>query len=353
MEVLNKAVRCFLVAGLLSLPGGLCAQGARAILSAASKTLSPQTVSSLQRSVLTAAKRSDIRLSVARLDHGILLNCPAHLRPHSSAFLFQTQYQGHPEIWAATAGHTAQPGEDILLTFHNGKKAIPVMGELVQRGPDLLSDAALIRLNDPLPEDLQPFMLADVADVEGELTTWGYSHNKLYRVAGLHFEKDNTRFIRTDFPREQKRRSGLCGGPLVNAQGKVLGIHCGSTLDDKAFAASMRIIPYLLQAYHEGTADVPLQIGEWNLGTINIEERITQIACLSENGHTLNILEVYDQLHQSNILSLLEDPEVRYLKIALGSYSRDHRATFRYLIFDKQTRTHTFEPFKEQIPSYF
>lgn len=346
MEVQKRVSGYGLVAGLLLLPGMLSAQIARYGATVARQLSQPGNSFVLDRQVLLATKRPDIRLSVARLDHAVLLSLPADLRPHSSAFLFQTQYQGHTQVWAATAGHTAQQGEAVRLTFYDGKKEIPIDGELVQPGPALLSDAALIKITTPLSARLRPFVLAKENIPHGPLTTWGYSHSKLYRVAGLSFEKDNTRFIRTDFPRKQKKRNGLCGGPLLNAQGQVVGIHCGSTLDDKAFASSMRIIPYLLKAYYEGTASIPLQIGEWNLGEIDIHERITQIICLGAYREVLNILEVYDQLHQSDVLRLLADPEIRYLKLALGSYDESQQTRWRYLVFDKQTKTHTFEPFQ-------
>ncbi len=301
-----------------------------------------RALSQLDRAILQAAKRPDIRLSVARLDHAILLDYPKNKRPHSTAFLFQTTYNGQPEIWAATAGHTAQLGEQLLLTFYNGKKEIPVEGTLVQQGPALLSDAALIQLKQPLPPGLQPFVLAETTNPQEKLTTWGYASNKLYHIDNLTFEKDNTRFIRTDFPASQKKRAGLCGGPLLNPQGEVLGIHCGSSLDNKSYAANIRIIPYLLEAYHEGTVNIPLLAHHLVFGKIHIEERILYIQTESEEGTVLNKEEIYDQLPQSLILTLYQDPEVRFIKFVLGSYLYDN-PSYRVLVYDKKNKTTFFE----------
>ena len=289
------------------------------------------------------AKRPDIRLSVARLDHALLLDSPANKRPHSSAFLFQTTYRGKPEIWAVTAGHVAQMNEPLLLTFYNGKKEIAVNGKLVQQGPALLSDAALIKLETPLPDELQPFILAQELDPQEKLTTWGYASNKLYHIDDLTFEKDNTRFIRTDFPVTQHKRSGLCGGPLLNPRGEVLGIHCGTSLDDKSYAANAQIIPYLVQAYHEGTADVPLLARQLVFGSIRIDERILYIQTENEVHHVLNSEDIYDQLPQSLIMSLYQDLEVRYVKFLLGSHLYDV-PTYRVLVYDKKTKDSYFEP---------
>ncbi len=309
------------------------------------KTISVRPSATVKRAALRAAKQPDIRLSVARMDHALLLGYPMHKRPHSTAFLFETTYQGKREIWAATAGHTAQEKEPLLLTFYDGKKEYPVRGTLVQQGPALLSDMALIQLQHPLPAALRPLTLAeDLTQTTSPLTTWGYASNKLYHIDELTFEKDNTRFIRTDFPDTQRKRAGLCGGPLLNNHGQVLGVHCGSSPEDKSYAASVRMIPYLLQAYHTGSAEVPLVIQGQTLGYIQINERIMQIHCLDQSGNLLEIYEVYDQLHQSDIVKLLQDPEIHSLQFVLGSYLSEF-PKYRSLIYNKHTQTYHFEEF--------
>ncbi len=299
----------------------------------------------LDRVAVQATKQADIRLSVARLDHAILSDIPKNKRPHSSAFLFETAYRGQPEVWAVTAGHVAQIGEPLLLTFYDGKKEIVVNGELVQQGPALLSDAALIELETPLPDGLQPFVLAPEIDPTEKLTTWGYSFNKLYHLDNLTFEKDNTRFIRTDFPATQKKRSGLCGGPLINPRGEVVGIHCGSSLDNKSYAANAQMIPYLVQAYHEGTVNIPLIAHQLVLGSIRIDERILYIQTENEGHHILNRETVYNQLPQSLMMALYQDPEARYVKFLLGAHIYE-TPMYRVLVYDKKTKKSYFEPYR-------
>ena len=338
MSRLNRILSAVLLAALLAAP--FCAHAQKFKWA---KT--PQSLKSAQlsRAVLQAAKRPDIRLSVARLDHAILLNIPINQRPHSTAFLIATKYKGKKEVWAVTAGHTAQTGEKLRLTFYNGRKEIPVNGTLVQQGPALLSDAALIKLDGPLPPQLRPLELVTQINPQEKLTTWGYASNKLYHINDLTFEKDNTRFIRTDFPPKQTKRSGLCGGPLLNAQGQAIGIHCGSSWEDKSYAASVRIIPYLLRAYYEGNADIPIIAKGIDFGAIGLNERIVYIQCMNEHGELLNQEDIYDQLPQSLVMALYQDPEVRYLRFVLGSYRQD-TPTYRVLVYDKKTASHYFEP---------
>ena len=339
-----KNLHILLIGALFLFSAGFSHAQKAKVIKHVSKAL---TSSTLDRAVLQASKRPDIRLSVARLDHAILLDLPMNKRPHSTAFLFTTRYQGVHSVWAVTAGHTAQLGEKLRLTFYDGKKEIPVDGTLVQQGPALLSDAALIKLDGPLPKQLRPFELTTQINPQEKLTTWGYASNKLYQINNLTFEKDNTRFIRTDFPAEQTKRSGLCGGPLLNAKGQAIGIHCGSTWEDKSYAASTRIIPYLLQAYRNGHATIPIIAKNINFGSINLNERIIYIQCMDEHGTLINQEDIYDQLPQSLLMTLYQDPEVRYLRFVLGMHIQD-QPTYRVLIYDKARCTSYFEPLYKQ-----
>ena len=197
-------------------------------------------------------------------------------------------------------------------------------------------------MNEKIRKDIESTLTGLIADlkpapaepVESKLTE---------AVCFDYTEKDNTRFIRTDFPSTQKKRSGLCGGPLLNAQGQAIGIHCGSTWEDKSYAASVRIIPYLLQAYYEGNAQIPVIAKGINFGSIDLNERIIYIENLDEQGHVLNQEDIYEQLPQSLMMALYQDPEVRYLRFILVSHRNDY-PTYRVLIYDKKTGTHSFKP---------
>lgn len=353
MSRLNRVVCAIFMATLLAIPPCVQAQKIRWKSPHPFKK-HPVNTTRLSRTLADiTTKRPDIRLSVARLDHAILLNTPKNQRPHATAFLFTTRYKvkkdgltfNAPVVWAVTAGHNAQVGEKLRLTFYDGEQEIPVDGTLVQQGPALLSDAALIKLDDFPSSRLHPLELSTEIGPQEKLTTYGYAFNNFYKLDNLTFEKDNTRFLRTNFPSTQTKRAGLCGGPLLNAKGQVLGIHCGSSLDDKSYAASVRIIPYLLQAYYEGHAEIPLIAKDVEFGSIGLNERIIYIQCMNEHAELINQEDIYDQLPQSLLMTLYQDPEVRYLRFVLGSYYQTS-PDYRVLVYDKKTGTNHFEPFR-------
>ncbi|MBO5911569.1 MAG: hypothetical protein J6Q05_05225, partial [Elusimicrobiaceae bacterium] len=59
----------------------------------------------------------------------------------------------------------------------------------------------------------------------------------------------------------------------------------------------------------------------------------------------------YEQLPQSLIMSLYQDPEVRYLHFVLGSYQHD-LPIYRVLVYDKKTDSHHFEPLRRRQNLY-
>ncbi len=345
MSFINRVVVLLLAVSLF--PGTLSAQvviprGKN--FSSFKKFRYKKIAASVQRKV-RYTRKPDMRLSVARLDHALLLKTPRNVRPHSTAFLFQTTYKGQPEIWAATSGHVAQAQEPVRLTFYKGDQEIVLNGVVAQQGPALLSDAALIKITSPIPGVLRPLTLTEHPRFDKPLDAWGYASNQFYRLPRLTFEKDNTRFIRTNFPDKQTKRAGLCGGPLLDAKGQAAGIICGSSLTNKTYFANTKILPYLLQAYHEGTADIPLVIHGKTFGKIRIDERVWMVQNMDGLGRILSTYEVEEQLHQSKMSELLEMPGTRLVKFVLGHYENGS-PVFRTLVYELQTGSYYFEPFE-------
>lgn len=354
----------FLLSGAaLSVPGGVCAQNGKTFSQAAKAALGKQTLqlpAVLPRAAArleSAAARAvrpmpaDIRLSVAKLESFYSLKLSEKMRPTATAFVLKAPYKGKDEVWAVTAGHIAKGfGQTVKLFFYNGDREIEINGKVVQHGPNLLSDAALIKLTDPLPPQIKPLALAETVQPGEKLASAGYVKHQLYYTKDRFLQKDNSRFLRTDFDVPENLRAGLCGGPLLTPQGLAAGIHCGSAfMESRAYAAHINIVPYLIKAYHEGTAEIPLVMGPWNFGPIRLSEHIHSVEALDANGRVLWLYQVENQLHQSTVLDLFNKPQTRSLRFLLedrGSEPTvfDMKNEFRHLIYDKEQKTVRFEP---------
>lgn len=344
-------------------PGGVFAQNGKPFARAARAALGAQTLQlpavlppALTRLESAAARAvrpmpADIRLSVAKLESFYSLKLPEKMRPTATAFVFKTKYKEQDEVWAVTAGHIAKGfGQAVRLSFYNGEKEITVNGKVVRYGPNLLSDAALIKLKDPLPPEIKPLTLAAEVHPGEKLASVGYVKHQIYYTKDRFLQKDNGRFLRTDFDVPENLRSGLCGGPLLTPGGTAAGIHCGSTfMKNRAYAAHINIVPYLIKAYHEGTAEIPLVMGPWNFGPIRLSEHIHAVDALDENQRVLSRYDVQNQLHQSTVLALFNLPKTRFLRFLLEDRKNepsvfDTHNDFRYLIYDKEQKTVRFEP---------
>ena len=288
----------------------------------------------------------DMRLSIAKVQSALLEGWPEAQQPVATAFVFKTTYNGKEEVWGATAAHIAKGmGHKLTLVFYNGDTKIVVPAEVVQYGPNMISDLALLKLPEKLPDEIVPLPLAKTPSARGEaFISGGYSGHKFVYTGNQHLQKDNSRFLRTDFSVPLNNRAGLCGAPLLNAQGQVTGIHCGSVWGGEvAYASNTGVLDYLLKAQHEGSADIPLVAGKLQLGYLKTTEHIHSVEALNSRQQTVDRYDTENCLTQSTILGLLQQPDVRFLRFMLEDrkgdpteFSMNHN--FRYLIYDKDEK---------------
>lgn len=293
----------------------------------------------------------DMRLSIAKVQSALLAELPESQQPVATAFIFKTTYNGKEEVWGATAAHIAKGmGKKLTLIFYNGDTKIIVPAEVVQYGPNMISDLALLKLPEKLPAEIVPLPLAQIPSTRGEaFISGGYSGHHFVYTGKQHLQKDNSRFLRTDFSVPLKHRAGLCGAPLLNAQGEVTGIHCGSVWGgDIAYAANTGVLDYLLKAQHEGSADIPLVAGPLRLGFLKTTEHIHSVEALNARQQTIGRYDTENRLTQSTMLALLNQPEVRFLRFMLEDrgakpveFSMNN--PFRYLIYDKEEKSFYYQ----------
>lgn len=312
-------------------------------------------VAARQAAVQAAARKAavkDIRLSVAKLQSALLKDMPEAKQPTATAFIFKTTYNGKEEVWGATAGHIAKGmGNNLLLIFYEGDQKFVVPAQVVQYGPNMISDIALLKLPDNLPAQINPLPLAEPPFALGEsFISAGYCAHDLVYTGKQALQKDNQRFLRTDYTVPLSKRAGLCGAPLINSQGAVTGIHCGSVWNNTTgYASNVKVLSYLLKAQHEGTAEIPLVAGKVVFGNIKTTEHIHSIEALDAEFRDLARYDTANRLTQSTMLSLLQEPGTRYLRFMLEDRKANPvdfnmRNDFRYLIYDKETQTSRFEP---------
>lgn len=296
----------------------------------------------------------DIRQSVAKVLSSFLEDWPEKQQPSATAFVFKTHYNGKEEVWGATAAHIAKGmGNRLSLVFYNGSKRIDVPAEVVQYGPNMISDLALLKLPENLPPEIVPLPLSDAPAKTGEaFIAGGYSNHRFIYTGKQHLQKDNSRFLRTDFFVPLKNRAGLCGSPLINAQGEVAGILCGSIWEaDVAFAANTNVLSYLLEAQHKGSADIPLVAGSIKLGDIKTTEHIHSVEALNAQRQTIGKYDTQNRLPQSTMLALLKLPDTHFLRFMLEDrgnkpmeFNMDN--PFRYLIYNKEQDTFEYQPIR-------
>lgn len=296
----------------------------------------------------------DMRQSVAKVLSSFLEDWPEKQQPSATAFVFKTHYNGKEEVWGATAAHIAKGmGQQLTLVFYEGDKKIVLPAEVVQYGPNMISDLALLKLPENLPPDIVPLPLSDAPAKTGEaFIAGGYSNHRFIYTGKQHLQKDNSRFLRTDFFVPLKNRAGLCGSPLINAQGEVAGILCGSIWEaDVAFAANTNVLSYLLEAQHKGSADIPLVAGSIKLGDIKTTEHIHSVEALNAQRQTIGKYDTQNRLPQSTMLALLKLPDTHFLRFMLEDrgnkpmeFNMDN--PFRYLIYNKEQDTFEYQPIR-------
>ena len=134
----------------------------------------------------------DMRQSVAKVLSSFLEDWPEKQQPSATAFVFKTHYNGKEEVWGATAAHIAKGmGNRLSLVFYNGSKRIDVPAEVVQYGPNMISDLALLKLPENLPPEIVPLPLSDAPAKTGEaFIAGGYSNHRFIYTGKQHLQKD-------------------------------------------------------------------------------------------------------------------------------------------------------------------
>lgn len=227
---------------------------------------------------------------------------PYHDKP-VSAFVLEETYQGKKYLWGVTAAHYFLFRPTIEV---NGlAQALPISVQAA--GASRYTDIALF----PLPQEAVPYVvplhLAQAPLQKGEeLTSYGFY--------GEGFQQQTNRRVRwitparvvTSYEFGDQPRSGACGGPVLNAQNEVVGVHCGSTpYQKKSFMVPAQHIRDLWAAYHHEFEGRPLLFRGKEIYRLDVNEAVLGVSVFKQ-GKSVYSDFIYSMNAQID-LSHLED----------------------------------------------
>ena len=213
-----------------------------------------------------------------------------------SGFVFKTTYQGKEEIFGAIAAHTLPPE---LFSLHPSEKftarisidgrEVDIPATVVQASSPHMLDVALVKFNPADEKLLIPLTLAaNQPEVGMPLRSAGFVSKKLTSLKHIH-KQNSLVSLRISLDNPRAERPGMCGGPIFNPAGEVVGVITGDEFvegrPDIGFATHAMYLRTLVEAYHNnGKATFPLILGEQKILDLNVDEYITS-ALVSDEEH--------------------------------------------------------------------
>ena len=280
---------------------------------------------SLRRSTRTA--RLPLPAEKAPWVKGIFRAYPKdQLTTHAySGFVFKTE----GEVFGVVAAHTISPDytESELGPFFTARflidgQIIDIPAEIVQVSAPSMLDIALVKFR---PEDeklFHPFTLAEEEPSLGEtLQGIGFSHNRVAFMPKRRLLENTLISLRTDMVFPRVDRPGLCGGPVLNQNGEVVGVHTGSkrAVEDIGFATKAGYLQMLVAAYRQQAqlqTLFPLRLGAHHVADLNVNEYVSAVNIQDENGNIVWRHSVSEKFPYNTILKQL--PRGRYIELDIS-----------------------------------
>ncbi len=290
----------------------------------ATRTLAKQKVlNQAQRRVLleqkikfiTQLKRAIGTITLPTEDFSI---SPQWENPRATAFVFQETYNGKKQLWGVSATHYSFKNPALVGPSSNKEEDI----SFVAQGHSGFNDISLF----PIPSDMQaqfiPLPLAKTSAQLGDTVySAGYFEDK-FHIEGNRtvVEKGSHNFVTSLKVEDKLCREGACGGPVLNEQGEVVGVHVGSSQRRQlGFVIPVEHIYELLEAlHHDGKFARPFFFKGRAIGTVNINEHITAIETwqgdrLVDNFLTYNKRHSLDYEHLEDVVNFSGADTVRFI----------------------------------------
>lgn len=204
----------------------------------------------------------------------------------SSGVIFKAREGSKEKLWIALskhATHRAKGSVVVELFLLDGSKVVLTLPLAVYgQTSGLGADAALVALPEEYYSRVFALEWANEVPRPGEvLESYGYElgYPDLKKIPARIMRQNNDyQFLTT----QKEGHSGMCGGPVLNAAGYLVGIHCGSG-SGEGYAVNREAINDLLKAYYIGSAYRPIKYRDQEVGFIEIRESIIGIL-VKRNG---------------------------------------------------------------------
>lgn len=225
---------------------------------------------------------------------------------------------------------------------------VAVPAEIVVLSAPMMLDVSLVKLQlTPFQKEfLRPFSLsAQPPSPNDLLASHGFVREQATHVPNRYMMSQSNVSLRTMMPYPQERK-GLCGGPLVNAQNELVGIHVGSTANttnggDVGFATPVSYLKLLVQAYQQGhSVTYPIMFQGQKIVDLALEEYISQIRFFDRKGQEIMKSQVENKFSYSKFTALMERLSPRKLEITI---SRAELNELGCLTYSSSTRKVVYE----------
>ncbi len=265
-----------------------------------------------------------------------------------TAFVLEETYQGKKYLWGITATHYLYQQPAVQLPGTHKFFRVPfVIQSSAGRG-----DVSLFPLPAQLAGKVTALKLAALSPQPGdELHSVGFFNKKL--------QLDEHRIVQTISPDHlitslrvdpEISREGACGGPVLNEQQEVVGLHVGSSVRQQiGYAVPLEHIRYALQAYHDASVNPqPLIYDGVTLGTIGINEYIKSVTFYNQDQKESFSLfhKTVDYTHLEMLAEEMHPDKIVFSieQNPLSSTSPDQEYYIYTLIYDLQTGQITRTP---------
>lgn len=267
----------------------------------------------------------------------------------ATAFVIEEEYEGKKYLWGVTAAHIEQQIRAFPAVWKDEKNPLPI--DFAALGNAGMTDLALFDMPDSWPDGIKPLKLADKLPAPGEKTySFGFFNDDFYLVPNRKVKEVTPTRLITSLEFDTPNRGGACGGPILNKQGEVVGVHIGSSDSQRvSFVVPVTEIKRLLYAYRHGGKNLQtLTFNGINVGKLNINESIARIRAVTD-GHITGEFIAYhhekdlDYAHLERLFSHQQPDEVQIFVIHKAfSFTGDDRKDFFFqLTFHPSTQKTT------------